>query len=92
MSDIIDAFEFNFQPKTKIYCEPFLSKKEMHPKISKKDNYKGKTSSGASERWLDLVAYANGKNTIFDIANLTQIPLKKVIKNMKILKKNKLIK
>ena len=40
---------------------------------------------------MDIIAFSDGKTSLFKIAELINKPLKKVIEGCKILKKNKII-
>ena len=85
---IIDAFELGLYPHTRVLCEPNLGKRNLYPQISKKENYK----DGDIKVRTDLIAYANGKNNIFYISNLLNVPLSKICKEYSLLKSKKVLK
>ena len=57
-----------------------------HPKMTK--NYNNKDIKLRT----DLIAYANGKNNIFYISNLLNVPLSKICKEYSLLKSKKVLK
>ena len=81
---IIDAFELDLYPKTKIYCEPKLDKLGLYPNISFKNNDKR-----YAKKILNLLAYSNGKRNIFEISKILKINLKNLNDIVKICKQNK---
>ena len=83
---IIDSFELGLKPKTSNPCEPFLSKYNLISHISKKD-----THSQAIVLRKNLIAYSDGKRSIFEIAKILDTPLEKVIKELALLIENKII-
>ena len=85
---IIDAFELGLYPHTRVLCEPNLGKRNLYPQISKKENYKDEDIKVRT----DLIAYANGKNNIFYISNLLNVPLSKICKEYSLLKSKKVLK
>ena len=87
LKDIVDSLETSLYPKTKIVCEPFLSKRNLMPSMRDKEMYKNKNQFILS----NLIAYSNGKNSIFDLAILLNTPLEEVCKFLKILINNKIV-
>ena len=63
----IDALELNVKPRTKILCEPMMSKRNLRPTISK--------VGGASDsmNMMNVLAYSDGENDLFDIASLVKL-------------------
>jgi|TARA_B110000027_G_scaffold124223_1_gene140656 aminopeptidase-like protein len=84
--NIIDAFENGAIPKNKVMCEPHLSKYNLYPTISTKNNYTSKLNTR-----LDLIAYSDGKRSIFQIAKLIQKPLFEINKELKLLARKKIL-
>ena len=84
--NIIDAFENNLFPKAKNKCEPFLTKRNMYPTISKKGNI-----TSDIKHLLDILAYSNGKRTIFEISIILNLRLITCLDIIKKLKSNDLI-
>ena len=85
MKNIIDVFENFLHPKTNFFCEPNMGKRNLYPTLSKKFNY------SESKTRMDIIAFCDGKTSLFEIANIINKPLKKVLQEAKILKKNKII-
>ena len=82
MKNIIDAFESSAYPRSKIYCEPNLGKRNLYPTTSHKGNYLSDTGKNITEEInlrSNLIAYADGKRSIFEISNLLNLNLKKVL-------------
>jgi aminopeptidase-like protein len=88
MKSIIDAFELGLYPQTKVFCEPNLGKRNLYPLISKKEWYKDEEIKIRT----NLISYANGKNNIFNISNLINVPLSKICKEYSLLKSKKVLK
>jgi len=90
----IEVLENNCVPKTVFSCEPFMSKRNMYPKISK-CNYDGNKSPGVgkiNKNIMDLISYSNGKNTLLDIAERCDLPVWDLYPIVEILEKEKIIK
>ena len=67
-------------PKVKVIGEPQLGKKGLYPQISiVRDKHP------AASR-MDFLTYADGDTSIFDIANITNIPLQDILTEYKTLK------
>tara|TARA_X000000950_G_scaffold97787_1_gene123596 strand:- start:1041 stop:2294 length:1254 start_codon:yes stop_codon:yes gene_type:complete len=87
MKNIIDTFETGLYPKFKNFCEPQLGKRNLYTvKFSKKNTY-------AEELYIrkNLLAYSDGKRSIFEISNILQVPLRHLLEQYKILKKSNVI-
>ena len=84
--NIIDTFELAPFPKAKTKCEPFLTKRNLYPTLSKKKNI-----SNELKNLLDILAYSNGKRSIFQISNILKLELKTCLEILKKLKKHNLI-
>ena len=74
-------------PKFKILCEPQLGKRNLYPKISKKRYY----YSHLSQRILDFLQYADGKNSLNKICELININMNYGKKLFRLLVKNKIL-
>ena len=72
-------------PRSKILCEPFMSKRGMYPTISKKDNIY------LSKNLLNFLQYSDGKNDLFSISKLIKLSFNETKNCSKILKKYRLI-
>ena len=86
LKNIVDAFEICLFPKVLVKGEPQLGKRNLYPNLSKKQN-----SRRDSQSRMDIIAFCNGKNSIFEICNLTKLPLSAVIDELEILIKAGLI-
>ncbi len=74
LKTIVDAFELSLVPRNLIKCEPQLGKRNLYPSRP--------VAVGAvhpSKAIKDILVYSNSKNTIFDIANITSLPLDYVV-------------
>ena len=89
IKNIIDSFEIGLKPKNKIICEPFMQNKKLYPKFSKKEDYK---TINSRMNTMNVLFYADGKNTIFDICKIVDRSLESVLNELVVLKDNKLIK
>ena len=88
LKNIIDAFELGIKPKYTVLCEPFMQSKNIYPFFSKKEEHK---TTKLRRRTLDILSYADGINNIFEISKIINMPLKSLIEEIEILKKNKLL-
>ena len=86
MKIIIDAFELGLYPKTLVKCEPNLGKRGLYPTLSQKGVYKD------TKLRMNLIAYSNGKNNIFQLSKFFNVSLEKVCKEYSLLKSNGIIK
>ena len=64
MMQWIYCMEYNGNYKMKVIGEPQLGKRGLYPTISKKGNY------DAVKKMMNFIAYADGKNDLFEIANI----------------------
>ena len=87
MKNIIDAFELGLYPETKILCEPNLGKRGLYPLISKKNNRNDEINLR-----MNLIAYADGKKNLFEIANILNKSLSQVCNEYRLLKKIRILK
>lgn len=83
MKNIVDVFEAGHLPKARYICEPQLSKRNLYPKISRRDN--------KVKIIRDLIAYSDGKTSIFENCIKFNCSLKDIFNSYKILKKNNLL-
>ena len=83
---IIDALELGIYPKTFMLAEPNLSKKGLYPTLSQKGKH------NEIRLRMNLIAYSDGKTSIFEIAKLLNEPLDKLCKEYSILKSKKILK
>ena len=87
IKNIIDAFEIGLFPSVNYFCEPQLGKRNLYPNTS--TLYSGRHPA---QTRMDILAYSDSVNSIFDIVEKTEIKLENVIDEIEILKKEKLIK
>ena len=86
MKNIIDIFELGLCPTSTTLAEPNLGKRDLYSTISKKGMHDEKRKFR-----MNLIAYADGKNTFFDIAKILNRPLSDLINEYKILKSNQVL-
>ncbi len=72
-------------PRSKILCEPQMSKKGLYPNLSTKKR------NQVSQSYLDFIQYSDGKNTIEAISKKIHLNIHKTKKIYKLLKKKKLV-
>ena len=83
---IIDAIELELYPKTTMFGEPNLGKRELYPTLSQR----GKNNKLRLR--MNLIAQSDGMTNIFKIAGLLNIPLDKLCDEYSILKAKKVLK
>ena len=88
MKSIIDAFEFGIYPISTTLGEPQLGKRGLYSNLSK--SLAGLKRDHVGIR-MDILAYCNGKTSIFNIAIITKIPLETLVEELKLLYEHKLI-
>jgi len=72
-------------PISKIVCEPMLTKRKIHPIISKGKIFRNERNI------LDFMSYSDGKNDLSEISNLIKLSKNKVTKIFNFLLRKKLI-
>ncbi len=82
---IIEALEENGLYKIKCLCEPQLGKRGLYPTTSTKE------SGYIVKNMMDIIAYLDGKNDLFDISQITGVKVLEIIEILKKLKKANLI-
>ena len=83
----IDAMELGLFPNLITPCEPQLGKRGLYPNLSKKSS-----EIRPSQNRMNIIAYCNGKNSIFDICKYVGLNLKTVVEELIILLDHKIIK
>jgi aminopeptidase-like protein len=73
-------------PKNKILCEPFMTKRNLYPTLSMRNN-----RTKDLKNIMNFLQYADGKNDLCDISALIDVNKKKTIKIFNKLKKRNLI-
>ena len=86
MKKIIDTLELGLYPKTTVFGEPNLGKRELYPTLSQR----GKNNKLRLR--MNLIAQSDGMTNIFKIAGLLNIPLDKLCDEYSILKTKKVLK
>ena len=74
LAHIVDAFELGLKPLAKVCCEPQLGKRGLYSLLSKKGS-----SSTESRHLLNILTYADGEMSVFDIAEICHIPLGQLV-------------
>ena len=87
VKQVIQNLEKQTFPKSKTYCEPFLSKKKIYPTLSKR----GSVDKELSKK-LDYLSFCDGKKSLIEISNKMNLKKKDTKKILNFLKKNNLIK
>lgn len=85
MTTIIKAFELGLYPTVAVKGEPQLGKRGLYPTISQKGSY------SAIRARMDVLAYADGSNSLFDIANRISVPLGIVLKEVELMLEHGLV-
>lgn len=85
MTTIIKAFELGLYPTVTVQGEPQLGKRGLYPTISQKGSY------SAIRARMDVLAYADGSNSLFDIANRISVPLGIVLEEVEVMLEHGLI-
>ena len=85
MQTIIDSFEGSLLPKSKFFCEPQLSKRNLYPTLG------GKFQEDDIKRRMNILSYSDGNHNIFEISKKINEPLNLVNKEVNVLLKYKLI-
>jgi aminopeptidase-like protein len=83
---VIECIENNHIIQSTILCEPQLGKRGLYPKFTTKD------SMYDIEDMMNLIAYADGSNSLLDIADLIGTPLWKLKSLLNNLVQEKLVK
>ena len=82
----IIAIENNVYVKTLILCEPNLGQRGLYPTLSIKNG------SELTKNILNILTYGDGKTSLLDIAEKSNLPIWELFKEVKVLEKEKLIK
>ena len=85
--EVIETLVKQMFPKSKTFCEPFLSKKKIYPTLSKR----GSVSKSLSKK-LEYLSYCDGKKSFIEISNNLNLDSKNSKEIIQFLKKNNLIK
>lgn len=80
MEKCIFALENNRRYKIKTLTEPQLGKRGLYPTVSKKNTY------DEVYDLMNIIAYMNGKNDIFDISDYTNVSVERILENINKLK------
>lgn len=86
MKQVIDVLEMNQSYQVQVLCEPQLGKRGLYPTTSQKGSYDKVIAI------RDFIAYADGKTDLIDISDKILVPIGELIKVVKKLKVNNVIK
>lgn len=86
MKQVIDVLEMNQRYQVQVLCEPQLGKRGLYPTTSQKGSYDKVKSM------VNFIAYADGKTDLIDISNKIIVPIDELIRVVKKLKANNVIK
>lgn len=79
LCSVIDAFETGLFPQVQVIGAPQLGKRELYPNVSNAGSF-----WGVSTR-LNVIAYSDGKHSLFDMATKFGVPLRQIVDEAKIL-------
>lgn len=85
MVECVEALEHNCRYQVQCYGEPQLGRRGLYPLVSKKGSY------DEVMKMMDFIAYADGKNDLFDISNIIGVPVRELVGIAKNLESNGLI-
>ncbi len=86
MKQVIDVLEMNRCYQVQVLCEPQLGKRGLYPTTSQKGSY------DKVKAMVDFIAYADGKTDLIDISSKILVPIGELIRVVKKLKANNVIK
>lgn len=72
MKDVINSIERNYYCNVKMFCEPQLGKRGLYPTLSHKH------SSDEVLEMSNFIAYADGRNDLFDISRMINVPVSRL--------------
>ena len=72
MVECVEALEHNRRYQIQCYGEPQLGKRGLYPTVSQKGSYDAVTAM------VDFIAYADGKNDLFDISEIIGVPVREL--------------
>lgn len=82
---VIEALEMNVTAKTKILCEPMMSKRDLYPTLSiKKPDLDTRFK-------MNIISYLDGEKSLLEIANLLGKPIEFVFDELTILKESGIV-
>ncbi len=82
----INSMEYNYKYEITVLCEPQLGKRGLYPTISHKGNYDRVMAM------TNFIAYADGRNDLFDISNIIGVPHYELIHVIEKIENNQLLK
>ena len=85
LKNIIDAFEVCLYPRSTNLCEPQLGKRNLYPNLSTT------VTVHPAKLRSDILAYANGSNSIFTISCIINVPLSLVTAEIRLLLDHNLV-
>ena len=87
IKDSIELLQSKIYPKTKIICEPFLTKRNFYPEI----NIKGRKFKNKTKLILDFLQYSDGKIELNEISKIIKCKYSEAKEIYELLLKNKLV-
>lgn len=85
MTRWIEAMEWNENYRVTVLCEPQLGRRGLYPTVSQKGTY------DAISATVDLIAYADGTNDLFDISERIHVPVSRLVEVVKKLRESRLL-
>lgn len=81
----IDAMEWNEHYRVTVLCEPQLGSRGLYPTVSQKGTYDAVFAT------VNLLAYADGRNGLFDISERIHVPVSRLVEVVKKLREKHLL-
>ena len=72
---LINAIQNNYYPKSKVICEPKLSKYNLYNPLRKNKYQKKSYDSTITDPIINILSYADGKNSLLDISDKIKLPI-----------------
>jgi aminopeptidase-like protein len=72
-------------PKTKILCEPYMTKRNLYPSLS------GPKRKKIINNIMDFIQYSDGQNDLLEISKIIKLNYKKTLQIYKLLKNKKIL-
>ena len=89
---LIEAIQNNYYPKTRILCEPKLSKHNLYNPLRKTSSTKQLFNSSITDSIMNILTFADGKNSLLDISEKINLPIWDLYNICEELHKKKLVK
>ncbi len=81
----IEIMQKKIYPKFRILCEPQMSKRDLYPTLSSKNQ------NSLTVKYMDFLQYADGTNSLEQLSKLIRLDIKLIKKIYLVMLKNKLV-